>query len=167
MEKYVFRPYDPRYPRYFNGEKRRLRRVLGKKAIIEHVGSTAVQGLGGKGVLDILIGTTMIGADHSLMKLQKAGYEFRESASTKQRKFFRKDYQNRDGSERRVHLHLTFIGSKDWVEILNFRDFLRAHPRKAEDYEKIKRKAVELAKGEGSVYRNIKERFILEIINTE
>ena len=167
MEKYIFRRYDPSYRRYFLSERKRLQKALGKNAQIEHVGSTSIPGLGGKGILDIIIGTQKNLVNSSLKRLQKNGYEFRESASTKQRLFFRRDYRSRDGSERRVHLHLTFIGSKDWIEILKFRDYLLTHPIEIKEYEKIKRKAIEQANGEGSAYRKIKERFILEVINTE
>ncbi len=56
MKKYVFRQYDKEYPEFFQTEKKRLRAVLPSGALFEHIGSTSVPGLGGKGFIDILIG---------------------------------------------------------------------------------------------------------------
>ena len=47
--RYPFIPYDSTYPELFQAEKERIREVLGKRVTIEHVGSTSVPGLGGKG----------------------------------------------------------------------------------------------------------------------
>lgn len=48
------RPYSPEWPRLFQEEKQRLRVVLGTRVLaIEHIGSTSVQGLAAKLVLDI------------------------------------------------------------------------------------------------------------------
>ncbi|MEA3329527.1 MAG: GrpB family protein [Nanoarchaeota archaeon] len=55
FQKYKYRKYDKKYPELFRREKSKLRKILGKKPEITHVGSTAIPGLGGKGVIDILI----------------------------------------------------------------------------------------------------------------
>jgi len=54
-DKYIFRPYNPIFPELFKNEKERMEKILGDNLQIEHIGSTAVLGLGGKGVIDILI----------------------------------------------------------------------------------------------------------------
>ena len=51
MKKYVFKPYNPKFPVLFEQEKQRIASHLKEKAPIEHVGSTAVPGLGGKGII--------------------------------------------------------------------------------------------------------------------
>ena len=56
MQKYAFRPYDPLYKDFFKEEKRRIVRLLGSGVAVEHVGSTTISTLGGKGVVDIVIG---------------------------------------------------------------------------------------------------------------
>ena len=52
-DKYIFRPYNPIFPELFKNEKERMEKILGDNLKIEHIGSTAVMGLGGKGVIDI------------------------------------------------------------------------------------------------------------------
>jgi len=161
VEKYVFRQYDPRYPGYFSMERSKLEEALGKDAAIEHVGSTAIPGLGGKGILDILIGTRSLGPCRG--KLERTGYEFHEKASTPDRLFFRRDHPEGEGT-RRVHLHLTIHGGRDWKEIIAFRDYLREHPAKAREYAELKGEAVGLAAGEGERYRAHKAKFIRKVI---
>ena len=51
MEKYKFRKYDPKFGELFKREKAKLKKIIpGIK--IEHIGSTAVPSLGGKGIID-------------------------------------------------------------------------------------------------------------------
>ena len=162
MEKYVFRKYQKQYRKLFELERKRLSKALVERARVEHVGSTAVPGLGGKGILDIMIGVPKKEFEAYTNKLARAGYEFREKASTKGRLFFRRDYRTIEG-KRRIHIHMTPIGSRDWRETIAFRDYLKAHPKEMETYAKIKQKAVKTAKGEGEIYRKHKCDFIIKI----
>ena len=53
--------HDPEWPRRFDEERRVLAAVFaGSDAIIEHIGSTAVPGLGAKPVIDVLIGVPIL-----------------------------------------------------------------------------------------------------------
>lgn len=161
MKRYVFRGYSKSYASLFKKEKKRLQRILGQKAIIEHIGSTAVLGLGGKGIIDILILVPKTKIQQASKKLQKAGYLFRPSASTPERLFFRTDYEKK--AVRPIHIHLTF-SKKELKEKLAFRNYLLAHPEEIKKYAKIKKKAVRFAKGEGERYREYKEKFIKNIM---
>ena len=50
-------PYDPDWPRRFDQESAVLSAVFaGSEAVIQHVGSTAVPGLGAKPVIDVMVG---------------------------------------------------------------------------------------------------------------
>ena len=53
--KYTFKPYSNHFPHLFSLEKTRIAKSIGDHIDIEHVGSTAIPGLGGKGIIDILI----------------------------------------------------------------------------------------------------------------
>ena len=55
MKKYVFRPYSEIFPKLFAAEKIRIAKSIETDGVIEHVGSTAIPGLGGKGIIDIAI----------------------------------------------------------------------------------------------------------------
>src|SRR4051794_22345737 len=48
--------YDPRWPQVFDAERRRIAASLGRRAAIEHVGSSSVPGLRGRPEIDVLVG---------------------------------------------------------------------------------------------------------------
>lgn len=162
MEKYKFRSYSKKFPLLFRREKLRLMNILPKGIQIEHIGSTAVPGLRGKGLIDIIIGIPKNKLSRIKNPLEKAGYEFRPNAGDKNRLFFRKDYSFR-GKIRRIHIHLTKCISKDWLETIAVRDYLRNNKREAKRYEKIKRRAIKIAKGDGAKYRKSKRELSFKI----
>lgn len=159
MKKYKFGPYNKKFPLLFRREKLKLINILPKGIQIEHIGSTAVPGLRGKGLIDIIIGVPKNKLSRIKSYLEKAGYEFRPNAGDKNRLFFRKDYSFR-GKIRRIHIHLTQYLSKDWLETIAVRDYLRNNKREAKRYEKIKRKAIKIAKGDGAKYRKSKKNYL-------
>lgn len=163
MQKYIFEEYNPEYKEFFVQEKEKLSPILSSDSRIEHVGSTAIPGLGGKGILDIIIG---VPRDMRATKkeLEKAGYEYREKASYPERFFFRVDYPHKNGY-RRVHIHLVLLNSQDWKEIVGFRDYLLQHPEEVEEYARIKQEGVKKAQGDGESYRQHKQDFIDKILN--
>ena len=126
MQKYVFRKYNPEYRIFFTSEKKNIAKALGSIAKIEHIGSTAIPGLGGKGILDIVVGVSKSKLLEAKKKLENAGYEFREKASCPERLFFRIDYSYKN-RKRRIHIHLTKFNSQSWKEFIGFRYYLLKH----------------------------------------
>ncbi len=163
MNKYVFKEYDPVYKEYFKQEKKYIQTLLGEIAEVEHIGSTAIEGLGGKGIIDILAGISE--KDFVCVKkiLEDGGYEYREVASVPGRLFFRRDYTD-DNNVRRVHVHLVELGSIEWKDPIFFRDYLTAHPQKVSEYSNIKQEAVKKAEGDGIIYKKLKEVFIQKVM---
>lgn len=131
--------YDPAWPRRFAEERAVLAEAFaGTRATIEHIGSTAVPGLGAKPVIDILAGVANLAAAESrIAALEAAGYEYvREyDAVLPERRYFRKPRSGR----RAFHLHCVVEGGDLWVRHLAFRDHLRAHPAAAAAYLALKR----------------------------
>ncbi len=163
MEKYTFNEYDNMYKELFTRERDNLSVFLqGSK--IEHVGSTAVPGLGGKRIIDIMLGTNSDNLKSYIKILRLRNYAFSDKASTDGRLFFKKIYTKKD-SVTVYHLHITRLGSKEWNQIIIFRNYLLKHPDAVKKYAELKKKAVELAKGDGEVYREIKREFIEKILN--
>lgn len=161
--KYTFHSYSSKHGGDFNKEKRMLVKILGKSVKIEHIGSTAVPRLGGKGIIDVAIGAEKKNISRIKQLLRQVGYEIREKASTPQRFFFRRVYSYSSGKQW-IHVHLTLIGEKDWKEMIGFRDYLLKHPETAKDYVNVKKKALQKAQGKGEIYRKYKETFIKDIL---
>src|SRR3989344_8427173 len=162
MEKYKFRNYDKKFPLLYRREKYQIEKVLPKEVYIEHIGSTSVVGLRGKGLIDIIIGVSKSKINKIKIILIKSGYGFIPDAGNKNRLFFIKDYISK-GKTRRVHLHLVEYGSKEWFGPIAVRDYLRTNKKEHQRYEKIKRKAVKIAKGGGEKYRKAKNKYLQKL----
>ena len=162
-EKYSFKPYSDLLPLLFQKEKERIAAYLQGEISIEHVGSTSIEGLGGKGIIDIAISTSPEKMDVCSEKIVSLGYEFRPSFSTEERRYFICYLPDPIEGRRRYHIHLTFSSSAVWKELIGFRDYLRLHKEIAEEYEQIKRDAAKDAEGDGALYRKRKEPFLQKV----
>lgn len=163
MKKYVFKPYSKIFPELFEKEKQRIVSQVPAIIAIEHVGSTAVPGLGGKGIIDIAIATEKRNIEAISTKLQKLGYEFRPAYSTPERLYFVIYLPDPEEETRRYHIHLTYPENPEWKKFLGFRDYLRNHPKEAHEYGEIKKKAALDANHDGAKYRKMKESIIENI----
>jgi GrpB-like predicted nucleotidyltransferase (UPF0157 family) len=127
-------PYDPEWALRFEVESAMLERVLARwlGGGIHHVGSTAVPGLGGKPVIDIIVGVSNLkearAASEPLAVLDYAWRGQRPEAHA----FFKPSTAN--GTKHTHHLFLTEPGSAIWRERFAIRDALRADPGLVEEY---------------------------------
>lgn len=163
MKKYIFKPYIKNFPELFQRERERIVSKLNVPLVIEHIGSTAVPGLGGKGIIDIGIASDKKDMELVSKKLQAIGYEFRPHFSTADRFYFIAYLSDPEESTRRYHIHLTYPENPEWKEFLDFRDYLIAHPEALQEYAELKQHAVFEAKDEGEKYRKIKDPLFKKI----
>lgn len=171
-DKYVFRQYNLDFPELFEKEKLRLQNTLGKKVSIEHIGSTAVFGLGGKGVIDISVAVSKNKWVETSEKLKILGYKYKkkDEEQESQRFFFMANLPDDELGTRIYHIHLTYSESDELKREIGFRDYLRKNSRAAKEYAILKKMAVEKAhkfntKNEmRDVYGKMKEAFIQKII---
>lgn len=165
MKKYEFKIYNPNYPATYESEKQRLSQFLAGNYQIEHIGSTSVPNLGGKGIIDIMIGVSKERMEEISQQAQKAGYIFRPLASTPDRLFLRTEYPEDFERNAAYHIHITYPESDEWKKPIAFRDYLRTHPEDVKKYSEIKQKAAREANEDKNVYMKIKESVINEILN--
>ena len=154
-------PYDPAWAEAFEREYRQLEARLESMLVrVEHIGSTAVEGLGSKPIIDILIGINGQEALNSVAEpLLDMGYCYYPcyEASVPERRFFarlnelhRKVFDDaarlpaHDEFPHTHHLHVVAYGSLWWKRHLAFRDYLRTHSMARDAYHRMKKK---LAKG--------------------
>lgn len=163
MEKYVFKPYSKVFPELFDKEKARIISHIRVPLFIEHIGSTAIPDLGGKGIIDIVIAVNKTDMDAVSSHLQSLGYEFRSNYSTTDRFYFINYLPDPEEETRRYHVHLTYPENKEWKEFLGFRDYLRKHPQELKEYADIKHQAALEADHDGEKYRKIKEPMFKKI----
>lgn len=171
-EKYIFRKYNPVFPQLFEKEKERLLKELGENIQIEHIGSTAVPGLGGKGVIDISVAASKNDWGNIADKLAKLGYEYKKKDPEResQKLFFMADLPDEELGTRIYHIHLSYPESTELKKEIFFRDYLKSHPKELKEYADIKKIASQKAqqlktKDEmRDLYGNMKKEFIENVI---
>ncbi len=95
------------------------------------------------------------------------GYELRLPHSTPDRLFLRADLPDTEESIRRYHIHLMLFTSKEWKDMLAFRDYLRVHPIEMQHYADVKKQAAAEVCENGIKYRELKGpvfRKVLEMV---
>lgn len=158
--------YDPNWPLIFEREKARILGVIGKKVVaIEHVGSTAVPGLGAKPIIDIMVGIRHLSdAEGCIGPLETIGYEYSPEyeVSIPERRYFRKGPSN--VPNKHYHLHMVEYDSDFWRRHLLFRDCLRAHPHAARAYHRLKKELAAKYRFDREAYTEAKTLFIESIV---
>ncbi len=126
--------YDRRWPVLFGREARRIRDVLGPRALrIEHTGSTSVPDLVAKPIIDMLL-VVADSADEGayVPDLEAAGYPLRiREADWYEHRMFK-------GPDTDVNLHVFSWGCPEIDRMLLFRDWLRSHAADREHYARTK-----------------------------
>lgn len=111
-----------------------LQGVLGPGPELHHIGSTAIEGIWAKPIIDILIEVPdRAELDSAADALKAAGYIRMSQGSD--RVDFNKGYTPEGFAQKVFHLHLRLNGDHDE---LYFRDYLNAHPEAAKEYERLK-----------------------------
>ncbi len=101
---------------------------------ISHIGSTAINGIWAKPIVDILVEIAPDGDMQAVAaQIEKCG--FLRMSEGKGRVSFNKGYTESGFTEKVYHLHLRFSGDNDEIY---FRDYMNAHPQLAKEYEKLK-----------------------------
>ena len=131
--------YDPKWPAMYDLEKDLILATVGGVVIgLEHVGSTAVPGLGAKPIIDIMAAVRTIDDVVEIIEpLSRIGYayvpEYEEFIP--ERRYFRKGAAEPSSH----HLHVVEPTTDFWKDHLLFRDYLGARPEEASEYEAFKR----------------------------
>src|SRR5208337_2425593 len=103
-KKYVYKPYNELFSKLFVQEKTRLLSTLNTECVdVEHIGSTAIPGLGGKGIIDIGVTVAKENIDSTFHKIESLGYTFRKTGNSPERWFFRIDLPDPQEGTRRYH----------------------------------------------------------------
>ena len=136
-------PYDKNWKSAFEEIRKEIENAIGDLIIgIEHIGSTAVDGLAAKPCIDI----DVIIKDYSVFntvvrKLEAIGYIHEGDLGIKGREAFK--YTNKEHLQQH-HLYVCPRDSKELHRHIAFRDFLRSNPEAVRKYGAIKEKAAQL-----------------------
>lgn len=132
---------------------------------VEHVGSTAVEGLGGKGIIDLMVTAAPDGFERVKQHLSELGFQ-RQTCSDP----FPEDRPMRVGSMEHgartfgVHVHLIPDDRDEVGHLLRFRDLLRADPELRALYLEDKERILAAGHTDGVDYSERKGAFILRAL---
>ncbi|QIW80540.1 bifunctional GNAT family N-acetyltransferase/GrpB family protein [Bacillus tequilensis] len=129
--------YNEKWANLFEKEKERLKLVFGPEIIaVHHIGSTSIPNMAAKPIIDILVEVRSIEAVNRYDAEMKAiGYTPKGENGIAGRRYFQKG-----GNKRTHHVHMYEKGDPAIERHLLFRDYLRAHPKTAEEYAILKKR---------------------------
>lgn len=154
------REHRPEWKDLYESEVERLRSIVGDCAF-EHIGSTAIEGVAAKPIIDLLAVVPDSGEAKALIPvLEEHGYEYRPNAAGTDRLFFAKG----PPTNRTHYLSVTEQGSDFHTEKLAFREHLRRHPDVAAEYEALKRSLAADYPDDRTAYTRRKGPFIETVL---
>lgn len=156
----VLKEHSPKYAEWYEEEKQNLTELLADFGLqrINHIGSTSVEGLIAKPIVDILLELPEgYALDRVAELLQNAGWILMIRKDKKQTLDLNKGYTPAGFAEKVYHLHVRALG--DWDE-LYFRDYLRKYPKAARQYEELKRSLKEKYEHNRDAYTEAKTAFV-------
>lgn len=155
-------PYDPKWKFDFEDIKQELVSSIGDLVIgVEHVGSTSVEGLSAKPIIDIDVvikGYSVF--DCVVSRLKNIGYTYEGNLGIKDREAFK--YSDKPYLQTH-HLYVCPQYSKELLRHIKFRDFLRNNPDAVKKYSDIKEKAAKLFPNDIEKYMEYKSHCIEEL----
>ena len=158
--KVILSEYDENWSVEFENEKKAiLEAILDCNIVVEHAGSTSVEHICAKPIIDILIGIEHFKDGFEFAtKLEAIGYESKGENGVPGRHFFAK------GNPRTHHLHMVEMNSDLWNEHLLFRDYLRNHSDARNQYSELKKELALKYKNDREKYTYSKVQFIQGIV---
>lgn len=157
----ILKEHNPDYKNWYLEEKESLMNGIGKETIkrINHIGSTAVEGLIAKPTIDILMEVDKI-CDISQLKEKLIRFNWTLMSFEKTPDFkmvFNKGYTPNGFLEKVYHLHVRYLGN--WEE-LYFKDYLILHKDIAKEYGKLKTNLLKKYEHNRDAYTQAKTDFV-------
>ena len=158
----VINEYKNTIPKRFVSEKQRLLSFLPDTLIVEHVGSSAV-GIGGKNIIDILIGVS--DQDEMLRVrdiLKENGYF--EGHDSHGDRIFLASSKNETG-DGDFHIHICPITCNSYKDFILLRDFLISNPEKSKEYYNKKIEFANKAGFDRQKYKTLKSQYLTQLLS--
>ncbi|WP_346891428.1 GrpB family protein [Clostridium sp. UBA3887] len=155
-------PYSFNWKEIYKEEEKLLYHLLGKTAIdIQHVGSTSIEGLDSKPIIDIAVGVKSLDdVDKHRNLLEANGYQFRDNAGIEGRVMFAKGREDL----KTHYLHIEIINGELWKNHIYFRDYLRLNKEAVEEYSRLKKNLASKYTNDRGSYTNAKNEFINSVL---
>ncbi|MBU3113076.1 GrpB family protein [Clostridium lacusfryxellense] len=156
-------PYNAEWKNEFEKIKIKINGIIGDLVIrIEHVGSTSVEGLFAKPIIDIDVVISNYDCLPEIIKrLTKVGYQHEGDLGVEGREAFSRAFKD-DFME--YHLYVCPKDGKGYLEHIAFRDYLRNNEVARNEYGVLKCKLAETYCFDRDGYCNAKTDFVRDIL---
>lgn len=160
--------FQPLWKEMFISESALLRQIFGENLRdLIHIGSTSIEGMTAKPTVDMLgIAGDIQRVEEHVDEMRLAGYQSMGEYGLPGRRLFSKSVYFRDDDYRRPLYNVHIYGVESAAEIerhLAFRDYLRSHPSRANDYVSLKQKLATENEWDEVAYMDGKDALVKEI----
>lgn len=129
---------------------------------VEHVGSTAVEGLASKPIIDIDVVIDSYDIFPAVKeRLSKIGLEHEGNLGIEGREAFKRAFVD---DFMPYHLYVCSEYGKGYLEHIAFRDYLRDHPEAVKAYGELKMRLAEQFRTDITAYVNAKHEFVQNVL---
>ncbi len=161
----VIKKYDSVFVGGFAKEKKRLENlIVGSDYSIHHVGSTAVSGLDGKNIIDILISVKSIQELVYIKTILTDNGYFEGSQSNNEGYIFLAS-RKEETKEGDIHIHLALKGTRLHDDFLILRDYLKSNNDETLLYSAAKHIFAKRANNNRQKYKQYKSEYVDKLIN--
>ena len=150
--------YDDRWNDCYNEIEKALTGLLSDQPVvrISHIGSTAIQGIWAKNIVDVMVEIPKSGDMKDMAQILEQN-DFTIMSSEENRISLNKGYTENGFADKVYHIHLRYAGDNDE---LYFRDYLNDHPDVAKEYETLKLRLWKQYEHNRDAYTDAKTDFI-------
>ena len=156
-------PHDLNWGRQALEEADRIREAAGSALLdVQHVGSTAIAGIEAKPIIDLVaVAPDLATLETIRPPLERLGYAWHGEYGLEGRRYC--TLNDPATGVRRFHLHCYANGDPSIRRHIAFRDYLRANPAQAMEYEQLKRGCARRHAKNSHAYTNCKDRWIKRV----
>lgn len=161
----VVQAWDPAWSRRYDRERAAITGIGDRRVVdVAHVGSTAVEGLHAKPIVDLMVGVDAPAATRPVADRMRAlGYAYRDDPGSDNHDGHMFLLRRADG-QRRVHAHVVVHGARWWRDHVAFRDLLRADPRLRASYRALKLRLAGDHADDREAYTDAKTTFVIDAL---
>lgn len=129
---------------------------------IQHIGSTAIQQIKAKPIIDIVVGIKSFYDLEDILSLLNSNGIYKQCHNR-----FSNDllYVIEDIDNNRTHqIHILRIDSPQWRNYVDFRDYMNAFPEKRKEYENLKIQLANECRNIQTIYTDGKQEYMKNIL---